>query len=143
MKTKPMAKKDDAARIWTLDYRLVMSVIVAVAPALGELGVEVKELFVLAAIDEHPHPGDLATALSMPKPSVTVYVKRLESVGLVKREIDAEDLRRYRLTLTSSGRSVMTRGQALLSEAFGRRLGKLTSAEQAELKGFLERMSRD
>jgi DNA-binding MarR family transcriptional regulator len=37
----------------------------------------------------------------MPKPSVTVYVKRLVAAGLVKREIDHSDLRRHKLSLTA------------------------------------------
>ncbi len=70
----------------------------------------------------------------MPKPTVTVNVKRLEAAGFVRREIDATDLRRHRLIVTPAGRKAMTRGLALLSEAFGARLARLTAAQQAELK---------
>lgn len=133
--------KIDPAKIWSLNYRLVMSVITGVAPAIGELGLETKELFVLAEIDEHPHPAALAETLCMPKPSITMYVKRLEAAGFLHREIDAGDLRRHRLSLTPSGRRAMTKGLALLSEAFGERLGKLSAAQQNELKALLEKMS--
>jgi hypothetical protein len=34
----------------------------------------------------------------------------------------------------------MASGLALLSEAFGRRLGRLTAAQQAELKSLLEKL---
>ena len=115
-------------------------VIVQVAPALRELGIEVKELFLLAELDAHPHPAALAEALLMPKPSVTVYVKRLEAAELVKREIDNSDLRRHKLSLTPEGRKVMTGGLALLAEAFGQRLGRLTATQQAELKSLLEKL---
>ena len=64
------------------------------------LGLEIKELFVLAEIDEHPHPAELAVKLSMPKPSVTVNLKRLEAAGFVRREIDTTDLRRHRRRTT-------------------------------------------
>ena len=47
-----------------------------------------KELFLLAEIDEHPYPAELAAALSMPKATVTLYLKRLEAAGFVQREID-------------------------------------------------------
>src|ERR1700761_6936425 len=114
--------KIDAAKIWSLNYRLVSQVIVSVAPQLAVLDLEAKELFMLAAIDEHPHPAALADALCMPKPTVTVYLKRLEGASLVRREIDPADLRRHRLTLTPAGRKLMTRGLSLLSEAFGERL---------------------
>ena len=107
--------KVDAAKLWSLNYRLLTSVITSVAPQIAALGIEIKELFVLAEIDDHPHPAELAVRLSMPKPSVTVYVKHLEAAGFVRREIDTSDLRRHRLQVTAAGRRIMTRGLALLS----------------------------
>jgi DNA-binding MarR family transcriptional regulator len=131
----------DAAKVWSLNYRLLMTVITSVTRAVVELGLETKELFVLAEIDEHPHPADLATTLCMPKPTVTVHLKSLEAAGFVRREIDASDLRRHRLIVTAAGRKVMTRGLAMLSEAFGARLSRLSGAEQAELKRLFEKLS--
>ncbi len=132
--------KIDITKLWALNYRLVASVIGEVAPALRELGIEVKELFLLAELDAHPHPAALAEALLIPKPSVTVYVKRLEAAELVKREIDNSDLRRYKLSLTPEGRKVMANGLALLAEAFGRRLARLTATQQTELKSMLDKL---
>jgi DNA-binding MarR family transcriptional regulator len=133
--------KSDITKIWTLNYRLVASVIGDVAPALQALGVEVKELFLLAEVDAYPNPAALADALLIPKPSVTVYVKRLEAAGLLRREIDRADLRRHKLSLTPEGRKVTNRGLALLGEAFGKRLSRLTATQQAELKALLERLT--
>lgn len=133
--------KIDVAKMWSLNYRLLMSVIGSVAPGVAELGIDTKELFVLAAVDDHPHPAALAEALLMPKPTVTAYIKRLEAGGFMKREIDRDDLRRHRLTLTPEGRKAATRGLALLSEGFGARLGRLTAAQQLELKALLEKLA--
>jgi len=132
--------KIDAVKVWSLSYRLLTSVIASVVPDVGALGLEVKELFVLAEIDEHPHPAELAIRLSMPKPSVTVNLKRLEAAGFVRREIDPTDLRRHRLLVTPAGRRIMTRGLALLSDAFGARLDRLTLTEQGQLRSVLEKM---
>jgi DNA-binding MarR family transcriptional regulator len=132
--------KIDAAKVWTLNYRMVMSVITSVAPQISELGLEPKELFVLADVDEHPYPAELAEQLCMPKPTVTMNVKRLEAAGFLKREIDAADLRRHRLALTPAGRKAMVQGLALLSRAFGERLARLSAAQQAELRSMLEKM---
>jgi DNA-binding MarR family transcriptional regulator len=132
--------KTDVMQVWTLNYRLVAAVLGDVAPAVQRLGIEIKELFLLAELDAHPHPAALAGVCLIPKPSVTVYVKRLEAADLVKREIDNADLRRHKLSLTPEGRKVMTRGLALLSEAFGQRLARLTAAQQAELKLLLEKL---
>ena len=141
MNQSPGKSKVDVAKLWTLNYRLVGSVLAEVAAALQDLGIEVKELFLLAELDTHPHPAALAQTLLIPKPSVTVYVKRLEAAGLVKREIDSTDLRRHKLSLTTDGRKVMTRGLSLLVDTFGRRLGRLTAAQQAELKTLLEKLT--
>ena len=134
-------QKNDLGRIWSLNYRLLMSVITSVAPDITELGLETKELFVLAEVDAHPHPAELAGVLSMPKPTVTMYVKRLEAAGFLRREIDGADLRRHRLILTPDGRKTMARGLALLSKAVGARLARLNSAQQSELATLLEKLS--
>jgi len=130
--------KVDVPRMWSLSFRLVNGVIVGVASQLATLGLEPKELFVLAEVDDHPHPAALADALCMPKPTITVYLKRLEASGLVKREIDPDDLRRHRLTVTAAGRRVLTKGLALLTDAFGARLGRLSAKQQGELASLLE-----
>lgn len=133
--------KIDVVLLWSLNYRLIASVITSVSPQITALGIETKELFVLAEIDEHPHPAELAAQLCMPKPSVTVYLKHLEAAGLIRREIDPDDLRRHRLLVTPAGRKIMARGLALLSDAFGTRLERLSTGEQAQLKVLLEKMS--
>ena len=131
----------DAVQVWSLSYRLLTAVIAGVSPDLSALGLETKELFVLAEIDDHPHPAELAARLLMPKPSVTVYLKRLEAAGFIRREIDPADLRRHRLLVTAAGRKILTRGLGLLSDAFGARLARLDAAEQAALRAMLEKMA--
>jgi DNA-binding MarR family transcriptional regulator len=133
--------KVDVAKTWSLNYRLLLSVIASVATDVAALGVDPKELFLLAAVDDHPHPAELAVDLCMPKPTVTAMVKRLEADRLLKREIDPTDLRRHRLSLTTAGRKVMTRGLESLSGAFGKRLARLGATEQAELQALLQKMS--
>ncbi|MDT5077493.1 MAG: MarR family transcriptional regulator, temperature-dependent positive regulator of motility [Mycobacterium sp.] len=131
---------DDAAKIWSLNYRLLLSVIASVEADISALGLDSKELFLLAEIDEHPYPAELATTMCMPKATVTVYLKRLEAAGFVRREIDPADLRRHRLLLTTAGRRANTAGLALLSEAFDGRLRRLTTAQRKEFKTLLERI---
>jgi DNA-binding MarR family transcriptional regulator len=133
--------KVDVAKTWALNYRLLMSVITSVAAEVSALGVDPKELFLLAAVDDHPHPAGLAENLCMPKPTVTAMLKRLEADGFVTREIDPTDLRRHHLSLTAAGRKVMARGLQILSGAFGERLARLSAAEQSKLHALLEKMS--
>jgi MarR family transcriptional regulator, temperature-dependent positive regulator of motility len=130
----------DAAKIWSLTYQVLLSVVSCVEADIAALGLDSKELFLLAEIDEHPYPAELAATLSMPKATVTVYLKRLEAAGFVRREIDPADLRRHRLLLTPAGRQATTDGLALLSDAFNQRLRRLTIAQQKELKNLLEQI---
>jgi MarR family transcriptional regulator, temperature-dependent positive regulator of motility len=130
----------DAAKIWSLNYRLLLSVISSVEADITTLGLDSKELFLLAEIDEHPYPAELAATLSMPKATVTVYLKRLEAAGFVRREIEPADLRRHRLLLTPAGRQAATDGLSLLAEAFDERLRRLTVAQQKDLKNLLEKI---
>ena len=131
---------DDAAKIWSLNYQALLSVISSVEADITALGLDSKELFLLAEIDEHPYPAELAATMSMPKATVTVYLKRLEAAGFVRREIDPADLRRHRLQLTPAGRQATKDGLALLSDAFSTRLERLTRAQQKELKNLLEQI---
>ena len=130
----------DVAKIWSLNYRLLLSVIASVEADIGALGLDCKELFLLAEVGEHSYPAELATTLSMPKATVPVYLKRLEGAGFVRREIDPADLRRHRLLLTAAGRDVLSDGLTLLSDAFDKRLGRLTGAQQKDLKSLLEKI---
>jgi DNA-binding MarR family transcriptional regulator len=131
---------DDAAKIWSLNYRVLLSVIASVDADITALGLDSKELFLLAEIDERPYPAELAATMSMPKATVTLYLKRLEAAGFVSREIDPADLRRHRLRLTPAGRRTVKAGLALLSDAFGARLERLTKAQQRELNNLLEQI---
>ena len=130
----------DAAKIWSLNYRLLLSVIASVEADITTLGLDSKELFLLAEIDEHPYPAELAATLGMPKATVTLYLKRLEAAGFVRREIEPADLRRHRLLLTPAGRQAATDGLSLLAEAFDERLRRLTVAQQKDLRNLLEKI---
>ncbi len=130
----------DAAKIWSLNYRVLLSVISSVEAGICALGLESKELFLLAEIGEHPYPAELAATLSMPKATVTLYLKRLEAAGFVRREIDPADLRRHRLLLTASGRRAAADGLALVSDEFDKRLGRLSVAQQKDLRNMLEKI---
>jgi MarR family transcriptional regulator, temperature-dependent positive regulator of motility len=132
--------RDDAAKIWSLNYRVLLSVISSVEADITALGLDSKELFLLAEIDEHPYPAELATTMSMPKATVTVYLKRLEAAGFVLRQIDPADLRRHRLQTTPAGRQATKDGLSLLSDAFGKRLERLSKSQQKELKNLLEQI---
>jgi DNA-binding MarR family transcriptional regulator len=133
--------KTSPAQMLTLNFRMTMAVMNEVAPRVRALKLEMKEFFLLAAVDEHANPAELARELMLPKPSVTFMVKRMEAAGYLRRELQQDDLRRFRLTLTPAGRRALEKARGILDEAFGARLARLSAAERAELASLLERMA--
>lgn len=88
------------------------------------LGLNIKEATVLVAIMEGVNtPGRLAEHHSLPAPTVTRIVTKLERAGLVQRVSDATDLRRQHLELTPSGAATRARiaqvSQATAQQHFG------------------------
>ncbi|MFD2026334.1 MarR family winged helix-turn-helix transcriptional regulator [Promicromonospora aerolata] len=127
----------DAAQLWTLNHRLLTVVLDACSAELADLGLETKEFFVLAEVAASPYPAELATALVIPKASVTVYVRNLVAKGFMRREIDDADLRRHRLVLTSDGAAARDRALAALAEEFDRRLALIAPRDRTELQRIL------
>ena len=127
--------------LWTLNFQVMTSLMADVAPRIRALRLEIKEFLLLSKLDEHPNPADLARALVTPKPSVTFMVKRMEALGYLRRELQPDDLRRFRLTLTPSGRSAMERAREIFDQEFGRRLSRLTQAQRVELMRIFERLA--
>ena len=70
-----------------------------------------------------------------------MYLKSLEAKGLVRREIDPEDLRRHRLLVTPSGKSSVVRARAIISAMFGKRLARLDDGERGEFQKLLEKLN--
>ena len=53
--------------------------------------------------------GELARAAILTSGAMTAVLDRLEEQGLIRREIDAEDRRARRITITEKGRSLIDR----------------------------------
>ncbi len=127
----------DAARLWTLNHRLLTVVLDACTAELAELGLETKEFFVLAEVAESPYPAELAAKLVISKASMTGYVRNLVAKGFLRREIDDADLRRQRLVLTTEGVTARDKALAALANGFDRRLARITPADRSELQRIL------
>ncbi|MBL0189618.1 MAG: MarR family transcriptional regulator [Candidatus Obscuribacter sp.] len=110
------------------------------SPGLEELKLEPKEFFLLYSVDENPYPAELARALLLPGPTVSFLIKRVKS-GYLKRETATQDLRKFKLTLTKSGRAALNRGYELLEVALQKRLGKLNAKARLALVDALDLMS--
>jgi DNA-binding MarR family transcriptional regulator len=127
----------DAARLWTLNHRLLTVVLDACTADLADLGLETKEFFVLAEVATSPYPAELAATLVISKASMTAYVRNLCAKGFLRREIDDTDLRRHRLILTATGKTARDRALTALAAEFDRRLAKITPRDRSEMQRIL------
>ncbi|MFF9905940.1 MarR family winged helix-turn-helix transcriptional regulator [Streptomyces olivaceus] len=130
----------DGARLWKLNQRLLGVVMDACTAELTALGLETKEFFVLAEVENSPYPAQIASALLLPRASVTVYVRNLVAKGLVEREIDEADLRRHRLVLSDAGVTARDRALATLAAEYDRRLARITERDRVDLQRILGQM---
>ncbi|MGW0487846.1 MarR family winged helix-turn-helix transcriptional regulator [Streptomyces olivaceus] len=130
----------DGARLWKLNQRLLGVVMDACTAELTALGLETKEFFVLAEVETSPYPAQIASALLLPRASVTVYVRNLVAKGLVEREIDEADLRRHRLALSDAGVTARDRALATLAAEYDRRLARITEQDRVDLQRILGQM---
>lgn len=137
----PEATGTAAWHTWTLHYGVLGAVLGDVYPLIRAHGLEAKEFFLLAVVDEHPNPAALARALMLPKPSITFMVKRMEAASYLRRELDRGDLRRFHLSLTPSGRKAMESARAALEQAFEARLSRLSPTTRKAFARALEQMA--
>ena len=132
----------DAWEVLAQLWQLMSSLLDESAPALEAIGLTPKAYFVLAAVDEHPFPAELARVMHLPPPTVTYLVKQMEAVGFLERRAEPGDLRKFRLILTEGGR----RAVSVAREAMGRdvlaRLARLTPGEVATFDQTLRRLAR-
>ncbi len=72
------------------------------------------------------HPKDLADALETSAPVVSILLRRLEQRGFVTRQLDCEDHRRTRVSLTQQGEAQLERLKASWRELQSEKLERLS-----------------
>src|SRR4051794_9615398 len=121
----------DACGILANLWQLVQSVMDDSEADLEALGLSPKAFFLLAAVEGHPFPAELARRMHLPPPTVTYMVKQLEARGFVERRTEAGDLRKFRLIQTTAGKEAIRRGGAAPGGVFHQRLRRLPPREAA------------
>ena len=131
-------------RPWELLLRnanVLQSVLERAEPELSSFELDARRLFILCTVEANPFPADLAHALSLPKPSITFLVKRLEESGYLRRQGEKGDLRRYRLTITPSGIKARDKGADAGNRIFGACLiNSLSAADQATFSRIVDQL---
>jgi DNA-binding MarR family transcriptional regulator len=130
-------------RPWELLLRnvnLLQSILEKAEPQLALLELDARRLFILCTVEANAFPADLARVLSMPKPSITFLIKKLEESGYLRRHGEKGDLRRYRLTITPAGIKARDKGAEAVNRIFGAALNRLSAADQATLSRIVDQL---
>lgn len=107
-------------RLWRLQRGLLADLVTCLE------GVVPKEVFLLYAVGRWPNPTDLSRVLLLPLPTVSHHLRHLEARGLLRREVDPEDLRRFAFRRTPQGQEVLDQAMGCLSRALDARLDRLS-----------------
>ena len=108
---------------------------------LFELGLTPTHLRAMYVLHQNPTlpMKELAEALGMTPPSVTVLTRRLETLKLLERRNDPADSRRVLLTLSPEGADMLDQMHTAHLERFTQLLGGLSDEEQTELLDLMSR----
>jgi MarR family transcriptional regulator, organic hydroperoxide resistance regulator len=81
------------------------------APVLGELGLTYPQYLVMLVLWEGDgiSVGSLGRRLHLDSGTITPLLKRMEALGLIRRERDRTDERRVQVRLTEAGRDLRAR----------------------------------
>lgn len=85
---------------------------------------------------------DLAAALRISKQHASKIVARLEGLGYVRLDLDAQDNRCHRVSLTEAGRAFVDRHIEEGEERVEGLLGTLSADERAELDRAMDTVAR-
>src|ERR1700719_3982515 len=130
-------------RPWELLLRnanVLQSVLEKAEPELSLLDLDARRLFILCMVEANASPADLARVLSMPKPSITFLIKKLEESGYLRRQGEKGDLRRYRLTITPAGIRARDKGAEVVNGIFGACFNNLSAADRATFSRIVDQL---
>jgi DNA-binding MarR family transcriptional regulator len=106
-------------------------------------GLSPVEFTILGLVGRNPGVSarQLARALAVKPPKLTIWLDRLEQRGLVSRVRSSEDRRRQEVTLTRLGRSRQTEAMAAVRAGETQALASLTGGERALLVELLHKVA--
>ena len=111
--------------------------------ALAADGLNGREFLVLTFVGhDRLSQQELSRRLGLDPTIVVGLIDALEERGLVSRERDPADRRRYVLSLTAAGRKLRARTESKVAEAEQDFLGPLPAHDRAHLRDLLEKVMR-
>ena len=89
---------------------------------------------------KNPTPTELAAALNITKPSVTVMLDKLEAESLIQKVRSDEDARSWHIRLTAKGRDIAKLHDEIHSDLTGHFTKNLAPEEEKELNRLLNKV---
>jgi DNA-binding MarR family transcriptional regulator len=112
--------------------QLHQTLFVRLERALASEGLSLRTHRVLACVDEKAGRSQqqVSDSLDVDRSEMVRIIDRLEEAGMLVRERDRADRRRYRLKLTPSGRSALERGETVIESVTLEALSRLSDTER-------------
>lgn len=121
-------------KIWTVGHKIESGLDLE----LNKIGYySPVAFFIMAALEDYPYPSQLADALTLPSPTVSFIVKKLEKSGFIVRSMEKTDLRRYRLTITEKGKFALNAGQEVMNKKARSLFNKFSESELEEFRKLI------
>ncbi|MEZ0306327.1 MAG: MarR family winged helix-turn-helix transcriptional regulator [Ramlibacter sp.] len=142
----PAGRLEEAQLQRVLGYQLAQATIVTDRIYMDKVGVPFElrpvEYTVLTLIAENPGGSlaQVARALAVTAPHISIMIDRLESRGLIKREQSESDRRTQVLHTTAKGTELVRKSTQLILDAEREVVG-LTPGEQAMLVELLHKVA--
>ncbi len=144
----PVAHLNEAGLHHVIGYQLALATITTMQVFVDEAGTPFDlrpvEFTLLNLIHENPNVSarQLARALGVTPPNITMWIDKLEKRGLVKRERSTTDARAQHIRVAPAGSALARKSLAEVLEGERETLAALSAAERAMLVELLHKVAR-
>lgn len=128
-----------------LAHKVGLLLLEAAETRLAELGLGTRTYFVLAAIDRPDSPSQqhLSRVLRIDPTLIVALIDEMQASGLVIRDRNTQDRRRYNLRLTAEGIKTLDRANEAIDQIEGQFFAPLASRQLAEYQRYLKLLIKD
>lgn len=116
----------------------------------GEMGLSGPRMRILIRLlieeqfgnQEGINPTSLSHFQRVSKNTISALLRGLEEQGLIRRNLDRQDLRAFRIQITDAGREMVMKTAPRRIESLNRLLSALTPEERAQLTALLDKLQQ-
>ena len=89
------------------------------------------------------NPSEISKWRGTSRNTISSLIRGLEDDGLVERHLDQQDRRKFNISLTENGRSIISKYAHLQFRSVGNSFNKLTQEEQDTLSSLLNKLNQN